>query len=64
MDEDPLVFLQNCSKEDIITFLKWLNDNYRIKKLDSSHEYKENLPDALPTLCRPQPAYEDCIRRQ
>ena len=30
MDEDPLVFLQNCSKEDIMTFLK----------LDSSHEYK------------------------
>ena len=40
MDEDPLVFLQNCSKEDIMTFLKWLHDNYRIKKLDSSHEYK------------------------
>src|SRR2546421_12906917 len=40
MDEDPLVFLQNCSTEDIMTFLKWLHDNYRIKKLDSSHEYK------------------------
>jgi hypothetical protein len=39
MDEDPLIFLQNCSKEDIMTFLKWLHDNYRIKKLDSSHEY-------------------------
>lgn len=40
MDEDPLVFLQNCSREDIMTFLKWLHDSYRIKKLDSSHEYK------------------------
>jgi ABC-type molybdate transport system ATPase subunit len=40
MDEDPLAFLQNYSREDIMTFLKWLHDNYRIKKLDSSHEYK------------------------
>ena len=23
-----------------MTFLEWLHDNYRIKKLDSSHEYK------------------------
>ena len=23
-----------------MTFLKWLHDNYRIKKLESSHEYK------------------------
>lgn len=40
MDEDPLTFLQYCSKKDIMTFLKWLHDNSRIKKLDSSHEYK------------------------
>jgi hypothetical protein len=23
-----------------MTFLKWLHDNYRIQKLDSSYEYK------------------------
>ena len=40
MNEDPLNFLKNCTKEDIMTFLKWMHDNYRIKKVSSSQEYK------------------------
>jgi hypothetical protein len=30
MDEDPLSFLQHGTKEDIMTFLKWRLDEYRV----------------------------------
>ena len=39
MDEDPLSFLQHCTKEDIMTFLKWVLDEYRVRKQSTLHEY-------------------------
>ena len=39
MDEDPLSFLQRCTKEDIMTFLKWILDEYRVRKKSTLHEY-------------------------
>jgi hypothetical protein len=32
MDEDLLSFLQHGTKEDIMTFLKWILDEYRCGK--------------------------------
>jgi len=38
--EDRLTFLVQSTKEDIMTFLKWMLDIYpRIKKRSSVHEY-------------------------
>ena len=39
MDENPLSFLQHCTKEDIMTFLKWILDEYRVRKWSSLHGY-------------------------
>src|SRR5271168_3206667 len=39
MDEDPLSFLQHGTKEDIMTFLKWILDEYRVRKRSTLHEY-------------------------
>ena len=59
MNEDPLNFLQNCTKEDIMTFLKWMHDNYRIKKVIFSR-IQEDLFYALPTLwILPLPRMDD-----
>jgi hypothetical protein len=37
--EDPLSFLQHGTKEDIMTFLKWILDEYRVRKRSTLHEY-------------------------
>jgi hypothetical protein len=39
MNEDPLAFLQHCSREDIMTFLKWILDQYHVRKKSTLHEY-------------------------
>jgi len=39
MEEDPLAFLQHCTREDIMTFLKWILDEFRVRKKSSVHEY-------------------------
>jgi hypothetical protein len=39
MEEDPLSFLQHCTKADIMTFLKWILDEYRVRKRSTLHEY-------------------------
>jgi hypothetical protein len=39
MNEDPLAFLQHCTKEDIMTFLNWILDHYHVRKKSSLHEY-------------------------
>jgi hypothetical protein len=39
MDEDPLSFLQYGTKEDIMTFLKWILDEYRVRKRSTLHKY-------------------------
>ena len=39
MDEDSLPFLQHCTKEDVMTFLKWILYEYRVRKRSSLHEY-------------------------
>ena len=33
MVEKPLDFLQDCTKEDILAFLKWMHDTYHINVL-------------------------------
>jgi hypothetical protein len=39
MHKDLLAFLQHYTKEDIITFLNWILDYYRVRKKSSLHEY-------------------------
>lgn len=39
MKEDPLAFLQHCSKEDIMTFWKWILDQYKVQKKSTLHKY-------------------------
>jgi hypothetical protein len=36
-NEDPLAFLQHCTKEDIMTFFNWTLDQYRVRKKSSLH---------------------------
>jgi hypothetical protein len=40
MNEKPLDYLARSSGEDIMIFLKWLHDNYHIKKLKTAQGYK------------------------
>lgn len=61
MDEEPLIFLQNCSKEDIMTVLKWLHDIYRRADLQL-RSVKANLLASTTKECRQQVA--DTIDRQ
>jgi hypothetical protein len=43
LGEDRLKFLIGSSKEDIMTFLKWILDVYpRVRKRSSLHEYWRN----------------------
>jgi hypothetical protein len=39
MNEDSLAFLQHCSKEDIMTFWKWILDYYYVRKKSTLYEY-------------------------
>jgi len=50
MDEDPLSFLQHGTKEDIMTFLKWILDEYRVRKRNTLHEYWRSLADVISTM--------------
>lgn len=61
MDEEPLTFLQNCSKEDIMTVLKWLHDIYRRADLQL-RSVEANLLASTTKECRQQVA--DTIDRQ
>ena len=39
MNKDPLSFLEHCTKEDMMTFLNWTLDEYRVRKRSTLHEY-------------------------
>ena len=50
MDEDPLSFLQHSTKEDIMTFLKRILDEYHVRKRKTPLTWGSTLMWTLPRL--------------